>query len=119
MISRTKIIFASLLLIFSILACSANASEDLPETESAETFTTEEPVSEEYLTEEPTEEPATEEAALEESGSCPVITDAIMELVISGNEDMEENLLDEEVTLVTYVVSGDEISDPALSEKPG
>ncbi len=97
--SHTKIAIASLVLLFSTLACVTILGSDLPETESPVL-----PVTQPSITELP--------ATQEEVVSCPVITDQIIDLAISGGEDVEENLLDTEVTIVTYTLSGDELTDP-------
>ena len=97
--SHTKIAIASLVLLFSTLACVTILGSDLPEIESPVS-----PVIQPLIT----ELPATQEVVV----SCPVITDQIIDLAISGGEDVEENLLDTEVTIVTYTVSGDELTDP-------
>ncbi len=98
--SQIKIAFASLVLLFSTLACVTLLGNDLPEeTESPFFPATQLPIP---------EVPATQEMAI----SCPIITDQIIDLAISGGEDVEENLLDTEVTIVSYMVAGDELTDP-------
>ena len=54
---------------------------------------------------------ATETPAVVAPATCPVITDKVMEMSLleSGSE---EGILDEEIYLVMYIVSGNEISDP-------
>jgi len=58
------------------------------------------------------EQPATEAPAAQQANSCPVITNKIIALAESGGVDDSANLLDNEVTLVTYDVNGNEISNP-------
>ncbi len=97
--TQTKIIIASFALLLSTLACATIMGEELPETQTPFIPVTEEPI---------IQIPATQE----EISSCPVITDQIIALAVAGGEDVEENLLDTEVTLVTYTVSGDELANP-------
>ncbi len=96
--SKIKIIIASWVLLLSTLACVTLMGEDLPQTEPAVLPAVKLPS---------TEIPATQTAV-----ACPVITDQIIALAVSGGADVEENLLDTEVTLVTYTVSGDELTGP-------
>ena len=51
-----------------------------------------------------------------EAQACPVITDQIISLAQSGGADVEENLLDGDVYMVTYTVNGNEISDPYFED---
>lgn len=95
---NTKIVIASFTLLLASLACVTLMGEDLPETQSPIL-----PVPEQILT----EVPVTQEAV-----SCPIITDQIIALAVSGGEEMKEDLLDTEVTLVTYTISGDELINP-------
>lgn len=97
--SHIKIVIASLVLLFSTLACVTLLGGNLPEIESPLPPLTQSPV---------VETPATQEATV----SCPVIADQILALAISGGEDVEENLLDTEVTIVTYTLAGDELTAP-------
>lgn len=97
---QLKIYLAAFALLTSTLACSTLLGEDIPESDIPESIVTDVPLTE--------EEPLTEESV-----SCPVITDQIMEIATSGSDGGEENLLDSEILLVTYTVSGDEISDPS------
>lgn len=101
MSSRIKIVLAVVALLISTMACATILGEDLPETAVPEVPVTEEPLIE-------------EEPTLEVAASCPVITDQIMKIATSGGG--EENLLDEEVYLVTYAVSDDEIFDPIFED---
>ena len=104
---RLKILLVVVTLLFSSLAC-ATLLGDSPVTEL--------PALEPILTEIPaTEIPITEIAATEAPASCPVITDKIMKI---STAEGEENFADEETYLVTYAVSGDEISDPAYEKAP-
>jgi len=96
--SKIKIIIASWVLLLSTLACVTLMGEDLPQTEPAVLPAVQLPI---------TEIPATQTAV-----ACPVITDQIIALAVSGGADVEENLLDTEVTLVTYTVSSDELTGP-------
>jgi len=97
--SQTKIVIAIFALLLSTLACVTIMGEELPEAQSPFTPVTEEPI---------LQVPATQESI----SACPLITDPIIQLAIAGGEDVEENLLDTEVTLVSYTVSGDELSNP-------
>ncbi len=93
---QSKLILASFALLFATLACATLLGEDPPKTEI--------PV---------TQEPITEAPAIEEEvASCPAITNQIIERAILVGEDVEENLLDTEVTIVTYTLSGDELIGP-------
>lgn len=96
--TQMRIAVAGLLLIFSTLACVTLMGEDLPNPVIPNT-----PAA---------QEPTIEEPVLEEAASCPLITDRIISLAVSGGADVEEDLSDEEVILVTYKVAGDEIFDP-------
>ena len=96
--SKIKIIIASWVLLLSTLACVTLMGEDLPQTEPAVLPAVQLPI---------TEIPATQTAV-----ACPVITDQIIALAVSGGADVEENLLDTEVTLVTYTVSSEELTGP-------
>ncbi len=95
---QSKLILASFALLFATLACATLMGEDQPETAFPIPFATEEPV---------TEAPSPEAVA-----SCPAITNQIIERAILGGEEVEENLLDTEVTIVTYTLSGDELIGP-------
>jgi len=99
--SRVKILLAISALLITTLACSRILGEGLPETKIPESIVTDVPLTE-------------EEPALEISRACPLIMDQIMKKAASGGDGAEENLLDKEVYLVSYIVSGDEISDPAF-----
>ena len=44
--------------------------------------------------------------------TCPAITNRIIAQAEEGSDESEEDLLDGDVYLVTYIVNGDEISDP-------
>lgn len=103
MISHTKIILASFLLLMSTLACVTILGENLPETITPDSIVTNPPAT--------LEEPKPEEAL-----ACPVITNQIMKTSTSGSADVKENLLDEEVSLVSYIVSKNEISDPVFEK---
>ncbi len=96
--SKIKIIIASWVLLLSTLACVTLMGEDLPQTDPAVLPAV--------------QQPSTDIPATQTADSCPVITDQIIALAVSGGADVEENLLDTEVTLVTYTVSGDELADP-------
>lgn len=61
-------------------------------------------------TEAPIVEIATEPPITQAAAACPVITDQIV--AMATFESDEEELLDEQVYLVTYYVSGNEIGDP-------
>ncbi|MDP1604466.1 MAG: hypothetical protein Q8M03_14515, partial [Legionella sp.] len=52
-----------------------------------------------------------------EQASCPVITDQIIGLAVYGGEG-EEELLDEEMTIVTYTVEGEDIFEPVYEDVP-
>ncbi|MDP1716398.1 MAG: hypothetical protein Q8L41_16805 [Anaerolineales bacterium] len=103
MTARIKFVFASIALLIITMACSTLLGDDLPETEYSEI---------------PATQAATEEPVLKEAPSCPVITDQILALAVSGDNDVEENLLESEITLVTYSLSGDELIDPFYEEVP-
>jgi len=98
---QVRMYLAVFVLLASTLACSTLLGEDTPQTDTPESVVTNVPLTE--------EQPVTEEPI-----SCPAITDQIMEIATSGNDGGEENLLDSEIPLVTYTVSGDEISDPSF-----
>jgi hypothetical protein len=110
-----KVLLASLVLIFSLAACDVLLEEDdYDDYESPETEMTDEEYEEDYEGEEEYEE---EESGATGAMSCPVITDQIIELAVNGSEG-EEDLLDEELVIVTYVVNGDEISEPTYEDVP-
>ena len=96
--SKIKIIIASWVLLLSTLACVTLMGEDLPQTDPAVLPAV--------------QQPSTDIPATQTADSCPVITDQIIALAVSGGADVEENLLDTEVTLVTYTVSSDELTGP-------
>lgn len=95
---QIKIVLAGVALLISTMACATFLGDDLSEAEYSEI-----PAAQ--------EESTLEEPVFEETASCPVISDQIIALAVSGGEDVEENLLDSEITLVTYSLSGDEIID--------
>jgi hypothetical protein len=101
-----KIVFASLALAATTLACAALFEDDLPEAAYYEA-----PEAEETSIEQPLSETTGQE-------TCPVITDQIIELVVSGGEDFDEELLDEELIIVTYIVEGEDIFDPSYENIP-
>jgi hypothetical protein len=94
---RLKILLAIFVLFGSTLACVTIMGNSAIATETPHSPVTEEPV--------PTPEPSPEAV------SCPLITDQIMKIAIAGS-GQEEKLLDKEVYLVSYAVSGNEISSP-------
>lgn len=93
-----KFSLAACSLLLLTLACSTLVEDSLPETESPKI-----PVTEEATIEIP---------ATQETDSCPVITNQIIALAVADGEDVEENLLDTEVNIVTYTVSDDKLTDP-------
>ena len=97
MTPRIKIVIASFVFLIIAIGCSTLLGDDLPETSYPEIPATQE---------------ATTEPVFEEPPSCPVIIDQILALAVSGGEDVEEDLLDSEITLVTYNISGNELIDP-------
>jgi len=101
---QIQIVIASFVLSLSSLACSTLMGKDLPETPSPAALITQEPIAEVPVT----EVPASEESAL----SCLLITDQIIEVAVSGGEEVDENLLDTEVIIVTYTLSDDKLTDP-------
>lgn len=110
-----RLLFASLVLIFSLVACDVLLDDDDYDDydyESPETEMTDEEYEEEYEGEE-TEQ--VEESGATGAMSCPAITNEIIDLAVYGGEG-EEDLLDEELVLITYVIEGDEIFDPAYEE---
>jgi len=113
--SKIKIILASFLLLFSLIACASLSDEDYYEDETYDGLESEE--YEEYQEEEYVEETESAEPSSGEAMSCPVITDQIIELAVYGSEG-EEELLDEELVLVSYTVNGEEILDPAYEDVP-
>lgn len=98
MTKRNQIFLAALAILFSTLACVTLLGEDLPDTIS--------PADELHF------EPPTEEPTPRTGLTCPVITDQIIELAVYYDENFEEDLLDEEVTIVIYSVEGDDLFDP-------
>jgi hypothetical protein len=116
--SKIKIILTSFLLLFLLIACAPLSDEDYYEDESYDSLESEEYEEyEEYEEEEYVAETDAEVPFSGESMSCPVITDQIMDLAVYGGEG-EEDLLDEELVLVSYTVDGDEILDPAYEDVP-
>lgn len=96
---KTKLILASFALLLASLACVTLLGEDQPGGSQSPIF----PVPEQVTAEAP---------ATQETTSCPIITDQIIALAASGGEEMKEDLLDTEVTLVTYTISGEELTNP-------
>lgn len=110
---RVKTLLDISALLLSSLACvtimgkspSQPNSPGLPATEAP--LATEAPV----VIEPPATEPPTENA------TCPAVTDQIMEVATSGSDSgSESKKSDEEVTLVTYSVSGDRITNPVYEK---
>lgn len=99
---KMRIVFASLTLLFASLACATIMGEELPSTDFPELPAT--------------QVPTIEIPTQQERISCPVITDQIVDLAVYGGEDMEENLLDLEVYLVTYSIFDGELDDPYYEE---
>ena len=103
MLLRVKIFLPAFALLISTLACSTIMGEDIPETATPGPAVT--------------EVPSTAEVPLfEGASSCSTISDQIMEIAVSDGDGREEDLLDEEVYLVSYIVSGGEISDPSFED---
>ncbi len=102
--SRYKYFLFLSALLFSALACSTLMGSDSPGPFPAEPFATGEHITEELPTPQ------------EEIISCPVVVDEIIALAESGGEDVEENLLDTEMYLVTYTVTDNELTDPYYDE---
>jgi hypothetical protein len=101
MTRRNLILLAAFAVLFLTLACVTIMGGDLPEVILTEP-------EEEYHF----EEPPTEEPALQTGLSCPLITDEIIQLAVFYDENFEEDLLDEEVTIIIYTVEGDDLFDP-------
>ncbi|MBI5825317.1 MAG: hypothetical protein HZB18_14910 [Chloroflexi bacterium] len=97
--TRLKFFLSLIALLLPALACSTLIGTDSPPLDSPNPPATQAQPSEEI--------PVPQAAA-----SCPLITDQILALAVSDGEDVEENLLDEEIYIVTYSVSGEEITDP-------
>jgi hypothetical protein len=116
MTSRTKIIVASIAIFISTLACSTLLGKNLPETA----------IPEQPVTETPNiETPVTETPIIEEAVSCPMVTNQIVELNSTSlaqdeAETTDFGSRDEDNTtyIVTYQVSGNEISDPSFENVP-
>lgn len=110
---RLKLLVAISAILLSSLACATIMGEDLPENTVPELPATQSP-----NVEIPTELPI-------EAVSCPVITDQIVEMnstvLVEGEaETMDFGARDEDNTtyIVTYAVSGNEITDPAYEDVP-
>jgi hypothetical protein len=109
--SKIKIVLTSFMLLFLLIACAPLSEEDYYEEDTYESLDSEEYEEEEYVEE-------TDVAASSgEAMSCPVISDQIIDLAVNGSEG-EEDLLDEELVIVTYTVEGEEILDPAYEDVP-
>lgn len=99
-----KLLLAVSMLVLSMLACATLFGEEYAEDEYSD------------------ESEATEEAAYSPEQAahdavCTPITDEIMFIVTNSAGGSEENPSDEEpITLVTYLISGDEISDPQFED---
>ncbi len=102
--SRIKIPFALFAILFSSLACVTILGEDLPETDIPKGIATGVPVI------------GGESPVFEGANACSSTTDQIMKTAYSDNYEDEEDVLDEEVYLVSYIVSGDEISEPSFED---
>jgi hypothetical protein len=107
MIPKTRIVIASLAIFVSMLACATLLGEDPYDLD-------------EYDTYEPAEPPAEQQSPVEsvEQTFCPAITRQIAELAAYESEGDEE-ILDEELVLVTYTVEGDDLFDPVYETVPG
>lgn len=109
--SKIKIVLTSFMLLFLLIACAPLSEEDYYEEDTYESLDSEEYEEEEYVEE-------TDVAASSgEAMSCPVISDQIIDLAVNGSEG-EEDLLDEELVIVTYTVEGEDILDPAYEDVP-
>lgn len=111
-------LFFMLTLLLAVQACADLGDEEVDASEVA----TEEVATEEVAAEEAaTEEAVSTEVPVEviEGAVCVDVTGPIIESVnaVSESDGGSETVL-EETPLVTYVVSGDEISDPALETVP-
>jgi hypothetical protein len=110
-----RLLFVSLALILSMAACGLLEEDDYDDDydyESPETEMTEEEYEEEYEEDYEGEE---EESGATGALSCPAIINEIIDLAVYGGEG-DEDLLDEELVLISYVVEGDDIFDPAYEE---
>jgi len=104
---RSKILPASIALVVSSLACATFFGESPARPVVADSTTIE------LVTAIPpvTEIPTTDTPAGAAPVTCPVVTGKIMEKSLLEGDGKGE-VLDEEIVLVTYIVSGDKISDP-------
>jgi hypothetical protein len=103
--SNPGIIVISLILTAFTLACVTWMGEGSSETQSAE---------EPGLVESPAVPAHPQEAA--EEPSCPHVTDRIIELAALGDGNFEEELLNEEYSLVAYRVERENLLDPYYYE---
>jgi hypothetical protein len=97
---RIKILLAMSALLFSALACATVMGSD--PTEEVSTYVTEEPIVENQ------EVPAG-------AATCTALTDEIIRVATSASEN-ESEAIPEEEWLVSYIVDGDEISDPLFED---
>ena len=105
--NRLKLLLALVALLVSTLACATlfgdeSYSDEDYYTEEDPGFVTDEAPAQDY-------EPST--GSVSGADSCPVLTDKILQIATTPS-DSEAETMDEEVTLVSYLVNGDEISDP-------
>ena len=107
MLSRSKMLPAVTALFLSSIACATLVGEPTPAP-----VVTKLPIVNPAITKVPVTEMSSAETPVHVA--CPAVTNKIMDVSLSGGSD--EDLSDEEVHLVTYTVSGDEISDPYYDE---
>jgi len=100
---QIKLMLAMFAVLIITLACTTILGPDMPEGDTPDLNNAEEPVT----------ETAPTIASLK---VCPLITDHIMEIATSSGDDLGKELLEEEVYLVTYKVSGNELSDPKYED---
>ena len=100
--SRTKIFLAIFVLILSSLACTTIMGEEKPYYEEDNIFVPDEPQTQDLPPQ-------------GQNNSCPLVTDQILESAQFAGESESEGL-DEEIVLVTYGVTGDEIYDPYFED---
>ncbi len=98
---RLKIFLAVTALLVSSLACATVMEGFQPQVDSP-------PVTVEPLVEEP-------QTPITQAATCPALTDQIVKISTSAAES-EGHETPEEATLVSYTVSGDEISDPLFED---
>lgn len=110
--TRLKLLLVLSAAFLFVLGCGVDTGAEFDDYEGEEFFSEE---SAEVTEEAPAQDL---EPAAGEGGSCPAVAEEILKIATAPLEGEGSEATDDEVTLVNYIVNGDEISEPAFEDVP-